>query len=51
MSEPGSAAAIAAATSIDLRIPKTMRALVKARPEAGAECAKSRSPTPAPGRC
>jgi threonine 3-dehydrogenase len=41
--------AIAAATSVDLRIPKTMRALVKARPEAGAELREVPVPRPGPG--
>jgi threonine 3-dehydrogenase len=40
---------IAAATSVDLRIPKTMRALVKARPEAGAELREVPVPRPGPG--
>ena len=45
----GTVAAIAAATSVDLRIPKTMRALVKARPEAGAELREVPVPQPGPG--
>jgi len=42
-------AAIAAATSVDLRIPKTMRALVKTRPEPGAELREVPVPRPGPG--
>jgi threonine 3-dehydrogenase len=45
----GSAAVIASATSVDLRIPKTMRALVKARPESGAELREVPVPRPGPG--
>ena len=45
----GSKAVIAAATSVDIRIPKTMRALVKARPEAGAELREVPVPHPGPG--
>jgi threonine 3-dehydrogenase len=45
----GSFAAIASATSVDLRIPRTMRALVKARPEAGAELREVPVPRPGPG--
>ena len=44
-----SKAAIAAATSVDLRIPKTMRALVKAKPAAGAELREVPVPRPGPG--
>jgi len=44
-----SAATMAAATSVDLRIPKTMRALVKTRPEAGAELREVPVPRPGPG--
>ena len=44
-----STAAVAAATSIDLRIPRTMRALVKVRPEAGAELLEVPVPMPGPG--
>jgi threonine 3-dehydrogenase len=49
MTEPGSTSPIAAAISIDLRIPKTMLALVKARPEAGAELREVAVPHPGPG--
>jgi threonine 3-dehydrogenase len=51
MSDPeaASAATLAAASSIDLRIPRTMRALVKARPEAGAELREVPVPRPGPG--
>ena len=44
-----SAAAIAAATSVDLRIPRTMRALVKTKPEPGAELLEVPVPHPGPG--
>jgi threonine 3-dehydrogenase len=47
--DAGSAAAIVSATSVDLRIPRTMRALVKARPEAGAELREVPVPQPGPG--
>jgi threonine 3-dehydrogenase len=40
---------IAAATSVDLRIPRTMRALVKTRPEPGAELLEVPVPHPGPG--
>jgi threonine 3-dehydrogenase len=43
------AALIATAGSVDLRIPRTMRALVKARPEAGAELREVPVPRPGPG--
>ena len=43
------AARIAAATSVDLRIPATMRALVKASPTAGAELREVPVPRPGPG--
>jgi threonine 3-dehydrogenase len=43
------AAMFAAATSIDLRIPQTMRALVKVRPKAGAELREVPVPRPGPG--
>jgi threonine 3-dehydrogenase len=43
------AALIAAASSIDLHIPRTMRALVKVRPEAGAELREVPVPRPGPG--
>ena len=43
------AALIATAGSVDLRIPKTMRALLKVRPEAGAELREVPVPHPAPG--
>jgi threonine 3-dehydrogenase len=46
---PESAAVIAAATSLDLRIPATMRALVKTRPEAGAQLIEIPVPRPGPG--
>lgn len=46
---PESASVIAAATSVDLRIPTTMRALVKTRPEAGAELREVPVPRPGPG--
>ena len=49
MTEPGATSPIAAATSIDLRIPKTMRALVKVKPEAGAELREVPVPRPGPG--
>jgi threonine 3-dehydrogenase len=49
VSEPGATSPIAAATSIDLRIPRTMRALVKVRPEAGAEMREVPVPRPGPG--
>jgi threonine 3-dehydrogenase len=49
MSEPGATSPIAAATSLDLRIPRTMRAVVKARPEAGAELREVPVPRPGPG--
>ena len=45
--ETASVAAIASASAIDLRIPRTMRAIVKARPEAGAELREV--PVPRPG--
>jgi len=45
----GAAAAIAAATSVDLRIPRTMRALVKVKPEAGDELREVPVPRPGPG--
>ena len=48
-SEAGDRSVIAAATSVDLRIPKTMRALVKTRPEAGAELREVPVPRPGPG--
>jgi len=40
---------IAAATSVDLYIPRRMRALVKAKPEAGAELREVPVPKPGPG--
>jgi threonine 3-dehydrogenase len=46
-SPESTAATIASATSVDLRIPATMQALVKARPEAGAELREV--PVPHPG--
>ena len=48
-SDSASAATIAAASSIDLRIPRTMRALVKVRPEAGADLREVPVPRPGPG--
>jgi len=45
----GSAALISTASALDLRIPRTMRALVKARPEAGAELREVPVPHPGPG--
>jgi len=44
-----SASVIATATSVDLRIPATMRALVKTRPESGAELIEIPVPRPGPG--
>jgi threonine 3-dehydrogenase len=44
-----SASVIATATSIDLRIPRTMRALVKAEPRAGAALREVPVPLPGPG--
>jgi threonine 3-dehydrogenase len=46
---PTQSGAIAAARTLDLRIPKTMRALVKARPEPGAELREVPVPLPGPG--
>jgi len=43
------AALMATAGSVDLRIPRTMRALVKVRPEAGAELREVPIPRPGPG--
>jgi threonine 3-dehydrogenase len=40
---------LATASATDLRIPKTMRALVKARPESGAELREVPVPRPGPG--
>ena len=48
-SQEAAASPIAAASSLDLRIPKTMQALVKARPEAGAELREVPVPHPGPG--
>ena len=48
-SQEAAASPIAAASSLDLRIPKTMQALVKARPEAGAELREVPVPHPDPG--
>jgi threonine 3-dehydrogenase len=47
--EISSNAVIATASAVDLRIPRTMRALVKARPEAGAELREVPVPRPGPG--
>ena len=44
-----SAGLIAAATSVDLRIPATMRALVKTKPQSGAELREVPVPRPGPG--
>ena len=46
---PASSPAIVAATSVDLRIPRTMRALVKTRPEPGAALLEVPVPHPGPG--
>jgi threonine 3-dehydrogenase len=45
----GSAALISTVSALDLRIPKTMRALVKAEPRAGAELREVPVPRPGPG--
>jgi threonine 3-dehydrogenase len=44
-----SSAVISTASALDLRIPQTMQALVKARPEAGAELREVAVPRPGPG--
>jgi threonine 3-dehydrogenase len=45
----GSAALISTVSALDLRIPRTMRALVKAEPRAGAELREVPVPLPGPG--
>jgi threonine 3-dehydrogenase len=49
MPEPGTPSAIHPAATLDLRIPRTMRALVKARPGEGAELREVPVPRPGPG--